>query len=145
MPSDYPLVSFHFQVQWGGSRIGFSEVSGLSMEVEVIEYREGSDPEHAVRKIPGIKKFSNITLKRGVIRADNEFFDWMNTHQIGTVEKRNITLALLNEVHEPSVVWKITNAFPVKLQWTPLNSSSGDILIEILEMAHEGFVVENGK
>ena len=61
--ANYPLPKFHFQVQWGGDRIGFTEVTGLDIQIEPIEYREGSSPEYSKIKMPGMHKFSNITLK----------------------------------------------------------------------------------
>ncbi len=140
--SQYPLVSLHFSVQWGGTRIGFSEVSGLTVETSVIEYREGSSADYSVIKMPGLRKFSNITLKRGMIKGDNEFFRWWNTQKLNTAERRDIIISLLNEEHNPVVVWKVKNAFPVKIEWSPLKASSNDVLIESMEIAHEGVVVE---
>ena len=70
MANTYPLPKFHFVVQWGGTRIGFSEVTGLDMQVEAIEYREGSNPQYSKIKMPGMYKFSNITLKRGTFTGD---------------------------------------------------------------------------
>jgi phage tail-like protein len=61
--ANYPLPKFHFLVQWGGERIGFTEVTGLDIQVELIEYREGSNPEYSKIKMPGMLKYSNITLK----------------------------------------------------------------------------------
>ena len=74
----YPLPKFHFLVQWGGVRIGFTEVTGLDMQSEVIEYREGNSPEYHKIKMPGMQKFSNITFKRGTIQGDSDFYKWMN-------------------------------------------------------------------
>ena len=74
---DRPSPSHRFQVEWGGTRLGFSEVTGLEISVEVIEYREGADKEYSPRKLPGVTRYSNITLKRGIIQGDNEFFAWL--------------------------------------------------------------------
>jgi phage tail-like protein len=140
---EYPLVSFHFQVQWGGTKIGFSEVSGLEVQTEVIEYREGSGPVHSSIKMPGLKKFSNITLKRGIVKGDNEFFQWWNSIKLNTVERRDITISLLNENHEPVVNWKVVNAFPVKIKCSDLKASGNEVAIETLEIANEGIIIEN--
>ena len=72
MAANYPLPVFHFTVEWGGTRIGFSEVTGLTQENQAIEYRDGSFPEYSSIKMPGLRKFSNLTLKRGV-KSDNDF------------------------------------------------------------------------
>ncbi len=139
----YPLPVFHFQVEWGGSTIGFSEVSGLTIEVQPIEYRDGVSPQYSVIKMPGIPKYSNITLKRGVVAADNEFFAWLNTTKLNTVERRDLIISLLNEEHEPTMSWKIINAFPVKVEGPGLKSTGNEVAIETLELAHEGLSVEN--
>ncbi len=141
--AEYPLPKFHFQVEWGGSNIGFTEVSGLDIETEMIEYRQGASPEYHKIKMPGLQKFSNVTLKRGSFAGDNEFFDWFNTVSLNTIERRDLTLSLLNENHEPVIVWKIKNAFPVKLQSTDLKADGNEVAIETLELAHEGLVVQN--
>ncbi len=136
-----PVVNFHFSVDWGGTRIGFSEVSGLNAELEVLEYREGSNPEYTTQKLPGLRKFSNITLKRGAYKGDYELFAWFNTGGI-IVERRDIVISLLNEQHEPIIVWKVKNAWPVSVKYAELNAVKGEVLIESLEIAHEGLVTE---
>jgi phage tail-like protein len=139
----YPLPKFHFQIEWGGARIGFSEVSGLDVESEVIEYRDGASPEYIKTKMPGMQKFSNITMKRGTFQGDNDFFNWWNTVALNTIERRDVTVSLLNESHEPVVVWKIKNAWPVKVQSTDLKADGNEVAIETIELAHEGLVIQN--
>jgi phage tail-like protein len=142
--AEYPIPKFHFQVEWGGTRIGFTEASGLDVETEVIEYREGSSPEYTKTKMPGMQKFGNITLKRGTFATDNEFYNWWNTVKLNTIERRDITLSLLNENHEPVVVWKIKQAWPTKVQSTDLKADGNEAAIETLELVHEGLVIQNG-
>lgn len=141
MAATYPLPKFHFQVEWGGTRIGFSEVTGLDMQVEAIEYREGSSPTFSKIKMPGLAKYSNITLKRGTFDGDKEFYLWMRTINMNKVERRNLTLSLLNENHEPVLSWKVLNAFPVKVQASDLKADGNEVAIETLELAHEGLDV----
>ena len=143
MATKYPLPVFHFRVDWGGSSFGFSEVSGLNMETQVIEYRDGSSPDYSTIKMPGMQKYGNLTLKRGVTAADNEFYNWWNTHQLNKIERRDITISLLNENHEPVVVWKVRNAFPMKVDGGSLKATGNEVSIESLEIAHEGISVEN--
>ncbi len=140
----YPLPKFHFQVDWGGTKIGFTEVSGLNIENKLIEYRDGASPEFSKIKMPGMREFSNITLKRGVFAADNEFYQWLNTISLNTVERRDVVIKLLNEKHEPVVTWKIKNAFPVKIQSTDLKADGSEVAIEQLDLAHEGLTIQNG-
>lgn len=142
--ADYPLPKFHFQVEWGGTKLGFSEASGLDVESEVIEYRDGVMPEYSKVKMPGMQKYSNITLKRGTFQGDNEFYDWWNTVKLNTIERRDIVISLLNENHEPVVTWKIKNAWPVKVTSTDLKADGSEVAIETLELAHEGLAIENG-
>ncbi len=142
--AEYPLPKFHFQVDWGGTKIGFTELSGLEIENEVIEYREGSSPEYSKLKMPGMQKSSNITLKRGTFKDDNEFYEWFNTVQLGKIERRNLTISLLNEEHQPVVSWKVKNAWPTKLTSTDLKADGNETAIETMELAHEGITIQNG-
>lgn len=143
MPAQYPLPVFHFTVQWGGTRVGFSEVSGLTQEVQPIEYRDGSFPEYSAIKMPGLRKFSNIVMKRGVFKSDNDFAKWLSTVKLNTVERRDLVISLLNENHEPVMVWKAHNAFPVKVEGPQLKASGNEVAIESIELAHEGLEVQN--
>lgn len=150
MAADYPLPKFHFQVEWGGTKIGFTEVSGLDFETEVIEYRHGASPEYIKTKQPGMRKYSNITLKRGTFQSDNEYYEWWNQtsffqegNSTGSRYRRDLTISLLNENHEPIVVWKVKNAWPVKVQSTDLKADGNEVAIESMELAHEGLTVQN--
>jgi phage tail-like protein len=143
MATNYPLVKFHFQVEWGGTKIGFAEVSGLDVETEIVEYRDGASPEYSKIKMPGMQKFSNLTLKRGPFKSDNEYFAWWNTVKLNTIERRNITISLLNEDHEPVVTWKVKNAWPTKIQSTDLKADGNEVAIESMEIAHEGLTIQN--
>jgi phage tail-like protein len=138
----YPLPNFHFQVNWGGSRMGFSEVSGLNIEFDAIEYREGMDPEYNLKKMPGLQKYTNIVLKRGIVKGDNDFFKWIETIKMNEVERRDLTIILLDEEHNPAVVWKVKNAWPVKYNGPVLNARGHEVAVEALELAHEGITVE---
>lgn len=143
MPDLYPLPVFHFSVEWGGTRIGFSEVSGLTQEAQAIEYRDGVSPEYSTIKMPGLRKYSNVTLKRGIVAADNEFFAWLNTIKMNKVERRDIVISLLNEEHIPVMIWKIHNAFPVKVEGPGLKASGNEVAVESIELAHEGLEMQN--
>ncbi len=150
MAFEYPLPKFHFQVDWGGTQIGFTEVSGLDVETEVIEYRHGAAKEYNKTKQPGLTKFSNITLKRGTFQSDNEFFEWWNETKLfqegnspSSIYRRDVTIKLLNEEHEPIVVWKVKRAWPTKIQPTDLKADGNEVAIESMELVHEGLVIQN--
>lgn len=138
---EYPIPKFHFSVDWGGTRIGFTEVSGLDVQLDVIEYREGASPEYHKIKQPGLSKFSNITLKRGTFAGDNQYFEWLNTVQLNKIERRDLTITLLNESHEPVVTWQVKRAWPIKVQSTDLKADGNEVAIETLELAHEGLTM----
>lgn len=139
----YPLPKFHFQVEWGGTRVSFTEVTGLNVETDVIEYRDGASPEFHKIKMPGLQKFPNITLKRGSFKSDNDFFKWWNTVALNTIERRDLTISLLNQAHEPVIVWKIKQAWPSKVMSGDLKADANEVLIESIELVHEGLTIQN--
>jgi phage tail-like protein len=141
--ADYPIPVFHFKVEWGGKNVGFSEASGLTQELQLIEYRDGNSPDYSTIKMPGLHKYNNVTLKRGVMKGDNEFFKWLNTVKLNTIERRDLTISLLNENHEAVMVWKAHNAFPVKVEGPGLKASGNEVAIESIEIAHEGLTLQN--
>ena len=140
---NYPLPKFHFQVEWGGTKIGFQEATVPNLETQVLEYRDGASPEYHKIKMPGMQQFGNITLKRGVFKSDNEFYNWWNTVKLNTIERRNITISLLDETHAPIVTWKIKNAWPSKITPTDLKGEGNEIAIETMEIVHEGITIQN--
>lgn len=139
----YPKPVFHFSVEWGGEKVSFSEVSGLNIESQVIEYRDGANKEFTPQKMPGLQKFGNITLKRGIFDGDNQFYEWLNTTSMNTVQRRDLIINLLDEEHEPVVTWKVKNAFPVKIEGPGLKATGNEVAIESLEIAHEGLTIQN--
>ena len=139
-----PLPGFHFKVEWGGTNIGFSEASGLTMEIQPIEYRDGANSDFNTIKMPGLPKTANVVLKRGIVDGDKEFFDWLNKTKMNQAERRDVTISLLNEEHAPVVVWKVKNAWPTKVQSTDLKADGNEVAIESVEIAHEGLTIENG-
>jgi phage tail-like protein len=139
---EYPVPKFHFSVDWGGTRLGFTEVSGLDIQLEIIEYRAGDSPVYHKTKQPGLTKYGNITLKRGTFVGDNQYYEWLNTVQLNKIERRDVTITLLNENHEPIVVWKVVKAFPTKIQPTDLKADGNEVAIETLELVHEGLTIE---
>ena len=141
--ADYPLPKFHFQVDWGGTKIGFTEVTGLEVTTDKIEYRDGVSPEYVKTQMPGMQTFGEVTMKRGPFAGDNEFYDWWNTVALNTIERRDVTVSLLNEAHEPVVVWKIKNAWPTKVTSTDLNSTGNEVAVETLVLVHEGLTMEH--
>ena len=142
MASSYPLPAFHFTVESGFSRISFTEVRGLEAVNIPLTYREGNSVEYSLMKIPGMQKFTNLIMKRGICAGDNDLATWFNTIQLHTVELRDLTVALLNENHEPSHVWKVKNAWPVRVTGPVLDAINNTIAFEEIEITHEGITSE---
>jgi phage tail-like protein len=142
--SNYPQPAFHFRVDWGGTSISFTEVTGLNIENQVIEYRDGASMVFSTVKMPGLQKFGNVTFKRGIFTGDNDYYEWLDTIKMNTIERRPVTISLLDESHNPVMVWKLNNAFPAKIEGASLKASGNEVAIESLEVAHEGLVIENG-
>jgi phage tail-like protein len=140
----YPLPVFHFRVAFGTEQLGFTEVAGLTQENQMIEYRAGDFPEYSSIKMPGLRKFNNITLKRGIMQSDNKFFQWLSSAmKLSKVDRKDLTISLLNEKHEPVMTWKVSRAFPVKLEGPQLKAMGNEVAIESIEIAHEGLEIEN--
>lgn len=133
-----PFGAFNFTVDIVGvTNAGFSEVSGLGVEIGVIEYREGGDAVSSVRKLPGLAKYPNITLKRG-LTSDHRLWDWMRQVIQGNVQRATIMITLLDDQRQPVVRWKVREAWIMKYEGPTLNAKGNEIAIESVEIAHEG-------
>ena len=138
MATAYPIPKFRFTVDWGGSRIGFTEVSGLTQDGDVIEYREGNSPEYSKIKMPGLRKYPNVVLKRGTVSGDADFFTWINTINGSNVERRTVTISLLDETGTALFTWSVINAWPINVKYTDLKGDANEVAIETLELVNEG-------
>ena len=134
----WPLPKFHFQVKWGANEIAFQEVSGLDSEAQIIEYRAGNSKGFTATKMPGIKKFSNVTMKKGIFKGDKDFWDWLGKIKMKTIERITVTISLLDEGGEAAMTWSLANAWPTKITGTDFKSDGNEVAIESIEIAHEG-------
>jgi len=141
---NHPLPNFNFQVEWGATRIGFQEVTGLDFETEVIEYREGSSIEASPLKLPGLNKYGDITLKRGIVSSDNEIYEWFSDNKMGSTQPRDVTIRLLDEERQPVVVWKVVRAWIKKMSGPTLDAQASSVAIEEMTLTCEKITVENG-
>jgi phage tail-like protein len=144
---DDPYSALNFQVVIVGVledgqavRGSFAEVSGLDVSIAPIEYRNGSE-DVTVRKIPGLKSFSNIVLRRGVI-GDLTLWAWIKSALDGQVQRADGTITLLDENRQAVQRWKFRRAWPCKWTGPRLNATGNDIAIETLELCHEGLELE---
>lgn len=139
----WPIPKFYFQVKWDSEVMSFQEVSGLDVEAQPIEYRHGDSPEFSVIKMPGIKKSSNVTMKKGVYKSDNKFWDWFNQIKMNTIKRVPVTISLLDEAGAPTMVWTLANAWPAKITGTDLKADGNEVAIETIEIVHEGITIDN--
>ena len=139
----WPVPKFYFQVKWDSQVMSFQEVSGLDIQSEEIKYRHGDSPQFSVIKMPGMKKFGNVTMKKGIFKGDNKFWDWFNQIKMNTIKRLPVTISLLDEAGKAVMVWTLTNAWPTKITGTDLKSEGNEVAIESLELAHEGLTIQN--
>lgn len=132
-----PYRAYNFLVEIDGiTRAGFRECSGLDSSQAPIEYREGNDGP-TPRKLPGLVKYSNITLKWGMT-DDAELWAWHEKAADGKVERKNLSIVLLDDAREEKVRWNLREAWPTKWTGPSFNATGTDVAIESLEIVHEG-------
>ena len=141
----WPLPKFYFSVDISdvGDGLPFQEVSGLDTESQPIEYRAGNNKAWSVIKMPGLVKTGNVTLKKGILAKDNKFWDWYEKIKLNTIKRQTVTIKLLDEDGNPTMVWTLHNAWPTKITGTDLKSEGNEVAIESIEIAHEGLNIEN--
>ncbi len=133
---DDPYTAHNFVVQIDGLSVaGFSEVSGLSTETDIIEYRNGNE-DITVRKLPGLKKFTNISLKRGMTKS-NDLWKWRQSVMQGKTERKSGTIILQDEARKPALKWQFKEGWPSKWEGPSLNAKNNEVSIETLEIACE--------
>jgi phage tail-like protein len=145
---DRPYVQFNFLVDLGtgtseGVEAGFQECSNIGMEVTVSEYRTGNSKENSVRKITGLNKSTDVTLKRGVIGSLN-LYRWLDDIRNGNQSaERTVVIQLQNEDHTAVVqTWKLLRARIIKHVSGPMNAKGTDVAMEELTLAYERLEME---
>ena len=93
--------------------------------------------------MPGLQKVGNVTMKKGVFKADNSFWDWYNKIKMNTIERQTVTIKLLDEGGSPTMVWTLNNAFPTKITSTDLKSDGNEAAIESIELVFETMTIAN--
>lgn len=133
-----PYRAYNFLVEIDGiTRAGFRECSGLDSAQDPIEYREGNEKYLTVRKLPGLVKYSNISLKYG-ITDDEELWQWRTKSVEGQVERKNGSIVLLDDLGQEKKRWNFREAWPTKWTGASFNATGNEVAIETLEIAHEG-------
>ena len=141
--SPWPVPKFHFKVTLGSiGEIPFQEVSGLDNEHDIIEYRAGNSVEFSTVKMPGLRKSSDVTLKKGMFKGDTALFDYFMKVTMNTIIRETVTIQLLDENHKIMFTWTLKNAFPLKVTSTDLNAQNSEAAIEEMTLAHEGLTLK---
>jgi phage tail-like protein len=129
------VPAYYFEVQIAGQQTGFfRSVSGLKVETEVVEYREGGDTGGTIRKLPGVTRVANIRLSRA-FTGDRSLYNWFVAPQTARVNGR---ITMYDRQGSRVAAWKFTNGFPVKWEGPEFDASGNDVAIETIEIAHEG-------
>ena len=140
-----PAGAFNFVVSFDGGEEfgGFSDVSGIGTEVTVAEYRAGNDKENHVRKVAGVHKVSDVTLKRGIVNFDS-LWAWIDeTRTAGPAAQKTVAIALLDEAHNPVRTWLLRGCIPMKYTGPTLaGKGGGDVALEEVVLAAEGFEIQ---
>lgn len=144
MSTPWLLPKFHFEVIIDGYKAHFTEVTGLDMESQVIEYRAGDSKKFTTIKMPGMQKLGNVTLKRGIFKNDNKLWEWFNDIKMNTVKRKTVIINLLDETKKPVMTWTLNNAWPTKIQATDMKADGNEVAVETIEIAHEGLTIANG-
>lgn len=144
---DDPYTGYNFEVLINGVsddgaavKGSFAEASGLEVTIDPIEYRNGAE-DIRMRKIPGLKKFTNITLKRGLL-GDLAFWNWVVEAQNGLVRRVEGSVILLNENRQEVMRWNFKRGWPAKWTGPGLNAKNNEIAMETLEICHEGLTID---
>jgi phage tail-like protein len=137
-----PYASFNFLVEIDGISAGFSEVTGLDNDTDVIEYRNGNDAI-TKRKVPGLNKFTNITLKRGFTQ-DATLWQWRQKAMTGAVERKSGTITLRDEAGKPALKFSFANGWPSKWQGPAFHAGNSEVAIEVLEIACDSIQLDQG-
>lgn len=145
MPRDTPYPGYNFIVEFDGNDPatsalgGFSDVSGIGTEITMMEYRQGNDKENQVRKVPGMHKSGDVTLKRGIMGQVN-FWQWVLITRTDPTHRRQVLITLQDEKRNPVLKWKLINARPTKWTGPTLAAKGGsDVAMEELVLTSEGF------
>jgi phage tail-like protein len=137
-----PYRGYNFSLEIDNvPRGAFSEVGGLTADGDSVDYREGTDLQQNVRKLVGLRKFTNLSLKRGYTQ-DKVLWQWYLNIMNGVPDRRNVTIVLMNEERQPVLRWHAENAWINKIEGPALKASSNDLAMESLELVHEGLTLE---
>jgi len=136
----YPIPTYRFVVSLGSENIAFNNVSGLDINYDTIEYRDGTGNWF---KMPGQRQAVNITLRKGVFPGDSELYDWINSISLNQVEKKDITISLTDDAGTTLLMtWNVSNAFPTGLSSPSLDAASNEAAVEELKLMADRVTIQ---
>lgn len=137
-PTVDPYLGSNFRVEIDSiAAIAFSEISGLDVSIDIVDYRTGSAPQSTAEKLPGLSRYQNITMKRGLTQ-NTDLWNWVKNILAGVPDKRNLSIVLEDAQHNDVIRWTVTNAWPCRWSGPELNGGSSSIAVESIEICHEG-------
>jgi phage tail-like protein len=145
---NYPLPSYNYKVEIGGKTYAFSEVSGLSIQIETTTYKQSPTEDDKAGPIqlhmPAQRQPATISLKRGIINNSDirALYAWMAQIQVNTIEKKDIVVRLLDEAGKPVISWKVLNAFPKQLDAPTFTANSNEVAIESMTLMADSVTLE---
>jgi len=137
----WPLVKYMFSVKLGSDEFAFQEVTGMNAEAQVMEYRVGNSSVFSTVKMPGLQKYGNITLKKGMFKGDTKLAEMYAKLISNTFERMTVVISLLDEAQKPVMTWNLKNAFPVKISVTDMKADGNEIAVETMDLSHEGLTL----
>ncbi len=136
----YPIPAYRFIVSLGDEQVPFTSASGLDINFDTIEYRDGTGNWY---KMPGQRQVPNITLSKGVFSGENELYEWINSIQLNQVEKKDIMISLTNEAGtEVLVSWNVSNAFPTSLTSPSFDATSNEIAVQQITLMADRVTIQ---
>jgi phage tail-like protein len=144
----YPLPAYNYRVEIGGKNYAFSDVSGLSIQIETHTYKqspvENGKAGPVILHMPAQRQPATISLKRGLINNSDirALYTWIAQTQVNVIEKKDIFVRLLDEAGQPVLSWKVLNAFPKQLDAPTFTANSNEVAIEAMTLMADGVVLE---
>lgn len=140
-PREDPYRAFNFRVELDNTSVaGFRECGGLTLTTDAVDYREGNDAPLSVRKLTGLRKYSNITMKRGYTQNE-DLWKWYKNVVNGVSDRRSGAIVLQDEEHKDVLRWNFENGWICKWEGAVMNATSNDVAIESIEICHEGVIL----
>ena len=137
-----PFRDYNFRLEIDNLPVAaFSEASGLTSDGDVVDYRTGVDVPLTARKLPGLRKYGPITLKRGVLK-DSSLWDWYRNIATGTADRRNGSVILMDEQRQDVLRWHFEAGWPNKIEGPTLKATGNEVAVESVEIVVEDITLE---